>query len=231
MKKQNKQELMTHLEQYGYPLMQPALTAPPEKVLKELLNQNDLRLLEGFPVVLANVLRETTDFSWENAKWRPAKEFSKPAEHRLTVMLVLTYLLLRLFGFEKEYGPRVLKMVLRCKQGSDLLPQLTGAFLKSQPVKMGAMDLSTERLKNNFRQYVVHAAQSEGAHKKQRTLELELLLSELFTPRQKELLKKRQQNKLMTKTEREYFYRVVKKRLKALANDELHQMARNLLMR
>lgn len=37
------------------------------------------------------------------------------------------------------------------------------------------------------------------------------------------------QDKSLTKTEREYFYRVVKKRLKALADERVHQMARQLV--
>lgn len=36
---------------------------------------------------------------------------------------------------------------------------------------------------------------------------------------------------LFTKTEREYFYRVVRKRLKALANEELHQFVRSLVLK
>jgi len=60
-------------------------------------------------------------------------------------------------------------------------------------------------------------------------MQLELLLSEIFTSRQKILLRKKAEGKPLSKTEREYFSRVVKKRLKALANDELHRFALNLL--
>ena len=76
---------------------------------------------------------------------------------------------------------------------------------------------------------MVYAPESKELEKKEHDFQLELLLSQFFTSRQKELLKKRAQNKPMTKTEKEYFYRVVKKRLKALANEELHQMARSLV--
>jgi len=75
----------------------------------------------------------------------------------------------------------------------------------------------------------VLAPQDKEVQKKKHALELELLLSEVFTARQKELLRKRLEGKTFTKTEREYFYRVVKKRLRALANDEVHQMAHVLL--
>lgn len=37
--------------------------------------------------------------------------------------------------------------------------------------------------------------------------------------------------KVLTKTEKEYFSRVVKKRLKALADERVHQMAKELVYR
>ena len=59
-------------------------------------------------------------------------------------------------------------------------------------------------------------------------MKLELLLSELFTRRQKELLRKRAEGAAMTNTEKTYFYRTVNKRLKALADEEVHALARRL---
>ena len=227
-KTSDKNQLMEQLAQHGYTLLQPRPAIPGEKLLVSVLEQEDVRLLEGFPVVLANLLREKQTLEWEK-KWKPSDNLTSKTEHRLAVMLAMSHLLFKLFGLEKRYSPRVLKVLFRFKDGMKLLEALTEPFLKSQPVKMDGLMLSTERLKNNFRNYVVHQEESEVVKKKRQALELDLLLSELFTARQKELLNKRMQDKPLTKTEREYFYRVVKKRLKALANVELHQMARNLV--
>ena len=60
-------------------------------------------------------------------------------------------------------------------------------------------------------------------------MELELLLSQFFTSKQKDLLKKRVRHEELTKTEREYFSRVVNKRLKALANEHLYQFAHSIV--
>ncbi len=229
MKAMDKNQLMDQLAQHGYALMRPKSTESVEKLLRNLLQQDDVRLLEGFPVVFANLLREKDALDWEKKKWRPAEEFSKKAEHRLAVMLAFSVTLFKLFGLDKEYSVRTLNLLFRCEKGNDVLGRVTEAFLKSEPVKMDELELSVERLKNNFRNYVVHNEGNEEGRKKRKALEFDLLLSQLFTPRQKELLRKRLEDKPMTKTEREYFYRVVKKRLKALANDELHQMARGLL--
>ncbi len=227
----DKNQLMDNLAHYGYALMRPNVTKEPEEVLKDLLQQNDVRFLEGFPVVFANALKEKKELSWESLKWHPGKELSKKAEHRLAVLLVLTNGLFKLFGLNKQYGERALKLALACEGESELPAQLQKRFLNSEPVKVDDLELSTERLKNNFRNYVVQAPESEELKKKQHALELELLLSQVFTPRQKELLRKRVEGKTFTKTEREYFYRVVKKRLRTLASEELHQMARDLLLK
>ena len=79
---------------------------------------------------------------------------------------------------------------------------MEGPFAKSEPVKVvDDVELSTERVKNNFRNYVVHAPGSVEAQEKKHALELGLLLAELFTPRQKEVLRKRIEGKTLTKTE------------------------------
>ena len=232
MKTPDKEELMDALAEHGYALMRPKSVRSGEDLLKDLLRQDDARLLEGFPVVLADLLRENEALRWEGKKWKPEDEFSQKTEHRLAVLLALSYFLFKLFGLGKEYGSRTYRLLLRCQgRADDLLKQKLGPFEKSESVKMDGVELSTERLKNNFRNYVVLAKESEEPAKKRRALEFELLLSELFTARQKELMNKVSQDKPLTKTEKEYFYRVVKKRLRALADDRVHQMARELVYR
>lgn len=226
----DKEKLMDELAEYGYVLVRPKSVRSGEDLLKNLLKQNDARLLEGFPVVFANLLQENEALRWEDKKWKPGDEFSKKEEQRLSVLLVLSYFLFQLFGLEKEYGPRTHKLLRRCRgRAEGLLKQMGEPFQKSEPVKMDEVELSTERLKNNFRNYVVLAKKSEEGRENRRALEFELLLSELFTTRQKELMNKVGQNKPLTKTEREYFYRVVKKRLRALADERVHELARDLV--
>jgi len=58
---------------------------------------------------------------------------------------------------------------------------------------------------------------------------LAFALSQMFSPKQKELFKKRLEELPLTKTEQEYYSRSVKKKVVALANAELHGLARKLL--
>lgn len=229
MKKKEKDKLMDQLTDYGYPLMRPQVTAKPEEVLKALLRQKDARLLEGFPVVFLNMLREHEKLAWENEAWKPSRELPDSHQYRLTYLLSLTYLVFELFGLDRKFKERTMKLLGKFKKGTETLARLDEPFRKSQDVRVDQLRLSVERLKNSFQNYAVRTPENEEVQKKKHALTLELLLSELFTPRQKELLKKRLEGKPLTKTEKEYFYRVVKKRLKALANDELHRMARELV--
>lgn len=54
-------------------------------------------------------------------------------------------------------------------------------------------------------------------------------LDQIFSSKQKELFKKKLNGKELTKTEKEYFSRTVKKKVLAMANQDLHTMSKKLL--
>ena len=58
--------------------------------------------------------------------------------------------------------------------------------------------------------------------------EIHAHLKILFSPKQKELVLKRLRAGKFTKTEREYYSRVVKKKLSAMASKEIHKIATTL---
>lgn len=229
MKNADKTELLEQLARYGYALAAPRSPADPEKVLTELLRQDDTRLLEGFPVVLANALSEKQSLVWESKSWSPEKAFSKKMKERWTDLMGLSLLLFRLFGLSKTLEGRALRVLRKCSDGEATLSAMEKDFSGSGEVFVGTLRVSAERLKNSFRNYVLLQAGDKGLQEQKDALELELLFSELFTLRQKELLARRLAGKPFTKTEQEYYSRVVKKRLKALANERVHQLARKLV--
>ena len=143
--------------------------------------------------------------------------------------MALSLLLFRLFGLSKAYEDRVLGLLRKCSTGEQTLAALEEPFSGSGQVCAGDAKLSAERLKSSFRNYVLLRTGAEESQEQKAALQLELLFSELFTSRQKELLAKRLAGQPFTKTEQEYYYRVVKKRLKALADERVYQMARKLV--
>lgn len=224
----DKNQLLESLAQYGYSLMKPGPRMTAEAVLEGLAKQDDVRLAEGFPVVFANALRQKKTLDWESSDWNPRSAFSREDFERLSGLVALSQLLFELYAFDKKLRDRVSRLLSKV-QGELLVKKFEAPFLNSGSVTVAGLKFSTERLKNNFARYGLSEPGLNQVLEKRHELELELVLSELFTARQKELLRKRLARKPFTKTEREYFYRVVKKRLKALANDELHQLAKQLV--
>ena len=70
---------------------------------------------------------------------------------------------------------------------------------------------------------------AQGKARQHEVYSLAFALSQMFSPKQKELFKKRLEGLPLTKTEQEYYSRSVKKKVVALANAELHGLARKLL--
>jgi hypothetical protein len=54
----DKSELIEGLARFGYPLFKQSVAGGAEKLLERLLGENDGRLLEGFPVVFLDALRD-----------------------------------------------------------------------------------------------------------------------------------------------------------------------------
>ena len=224
MTKLTRHELLEGLAQFGYELNQPMHNYKGEDVLLNLLKENDSRLLEGFPVAYESILNKQKHLEWENPKWNFAKTLSGEEHTKLLNLLLLTYLLFKLYGEDKSKLMSTENVLSKLSsRWKDSLKSVEERFSHSDSVKLSdKVELSTERLKNQYRNYVVHATHKETDALKL-SMELEFLLSQFFSPKQKEVLKKRLTGEELSKTEKEYFYRVVNKRLKALANTNLHQ--------
>jgi phosphopantetheine adenylyltransferase len=227
----NRQDMIRKLSAVGFNLSEVTPVINERMLLVQLLKQDDMRLIEGYPIVLRSVLQdiEKNDYShWVTAFCKMIPNSRRPEHVR---MLIISYLLFKLFGEPKEILRRV----------EDLLKHLSGdlkehmrviekSFNESGEINLTSkQQISIERIKTQYRNYVVLQARPGLNAGEQKQLELELKMSEFFTPKQKELITKRKSGQPLSKTEREYFYRVVSKRLKALGDRDLHLYARSLL--
>ncbi|MBI3298437.1 MAG: hypothetical protein HYZ75_09760 [Elusimicrobia bacterium] len=217
--------LLSSLAQYGYSLLNPERMSDPNELLARLAKSRDSRLLEGFPVVLANALekhREKVDMS-------AAEGLLDASELRR--FRKLTALSTYLFG---SFGLDALKAAAR-EAGADhpdLLAELRSSVENDRSLELGPGTLNLARVKKTFLNYYVHGRELETAENKARLREdfrREYNLSLFFAPRQRDLLGKKLRGEAMTKTEREYFSRVVKKKLLALADPDLHRLAQKAL--
>jgi hypothetical protein len=104
------------------------------------------------------------------------------------------------------------------------------ALKKEGDFKLSRYTMSAQRTKTNFNNYFVdNAARLSDLLLAREELGLEYALSQVFSPKQKELFLRKLKGEKLTKTEKEYFSRTVKKKVLALSNPELHRLARRLL--
>ena len=110
-----------------------------------------------------------------------------------------------------------------------LLKEYSAKLNEAADFKVGEKTMSPDRLKNVFNNY--YKKVSSGLSNLLSTKEqfgLEFAMSQLFSPKQKELFLKKLHSEKLNKTEREYYSRVVRKKVQALANPELHNLAQKL---
>ncbi len=220
--KKGHENLLNALEEYGYPLFSPETNMDPNLVLSKLVESKDPRFLEGFPVVLAHILSKPErlfDLS------RAEDNLKNKANGKLLRALYrLSCELFKLYGLEFSKF-KFKDMAYDTKLAANLL--------KGEPLQLENITMDAKRLKQTFLRYVVQGKEQLGGQGKDAELKEEFrkeyLLSLLLTPRQKELVNKKLKLQPFTKTEREYFSRVVKKKLRALADPDLHRLAQKTL--
>lgn len=228
MVKTGKEELLAALARFGYPLLEPEAMDDPNQLLASLVESKDVRLLEGFPIVLANCLfnRDTELDLIKVEKMLPNKQ-----THRFFWQLInLSVDLFNLYGVPLVHKKALEKVRAHWEKATYPKHSLADGTL----LKLSGQKFDPNRLKRAFLNYVVGSqlGEEKTREEKQRIQEefrQEFALSLLFSPKQKELLYKRLHGQPMTKTEREYFSRVVRKKLQALADPDLHRLAQKAL--
>jgi len=216
--------LFSAMSQYGYSLLQPDEMVDPNELLSALSQSDDVRVLEGFPVVLANALQKHRNAVDLQAAENLLKD--DPARERFRRLTALAFHLFRVFGFGE------LNVSNPLNQNPQFLQELRNSMENGQPLTLGKQTLDPKRVRRTFLDYFVRANESDSAESKAKLREefrREFNLSLFFAPKQRDLLEKKLRGEPLTKTEREYFSRVVKKKLLALADPDLHRLAQKAL--
>jgi len=223
-----REELIVALGDLGYPLITPRRKKITEnqimKILEELASSNDPRLIEGFPVVLANCAQKGLILNIQTFLSRHGKKSRK--RRNLEKLFLISSYLLSQEELEKPEGLDRIAESLKVKYGD--LPLAEVVILEK------GVSLSTERLRNALRRYTTDLVGSKYARRNEKTrqhrlFQLHLHLSTLFSPKQKELILKKLNGEPLTKTEQEYYSRVVKKKFEALANSGVRRIATTLM--
>ena len=199
-------------------------------ILDALASSNDPALVVRFPVVLSICARNGVSLN-SHALFSKYWE-SSPKKKNLEKLLLISGELFDLEGIEAPQNLKKIVRSLKAKYGS-----LQSAKLLSLS---SGMTISIKDIQNTLREYTLKiknavlestGGSSEGEPKGdtlKRSPELNACLDWLFSPKQKDLVFKKLSSQSFTKTEREYYSRVVRKKLKAIANPEVGHIANTL---
>jgi hypothetical protein len=219
-----REDLIFNLGRLGYALVRPETRKVKEyevlELLDELAESEDPRLVEGFPVVLANCAQKDLKLNFRTLLSSHKSDSRK--QQTLEKLLLLSSTLLAQQGLDKPKNLESLSKSLKAKYGD---------LLAGDVVDLGnKVSLSTERLRNTLKRYLADLSTSKSTHdsaknRQLRSFQLNYYLSTLFAPKQKELLLKKYHGEPLKKTEQEYFSRKVKKKLEAMTNKEVMKVA------
>lgn len=222
-----KEELISALGALGYRLFtkgnERVNSGKVLDVLDELSGSEDSRLIEAYPVVLANCAHRGIKLDIRGLLSRHGQ--GSHSRSNIEKLILASCDLLAEEGLDQPEGIEDILNTLRPKYGD---------LLKGEVVDLGThRSVSTERLRRTLRRYATDLERHESARKKDRrrqlrSFQMELHLSTLFPPKQKELILKKLKGDPLSKTEKEYYSRVVKKKLQGLANKELRKIALTL---
>ena len=218
-----KTELLNNVKDLGFPLFETKKSVNANKTLAEVTKSKDSRLWEGFPLLLANTL-ERGLFHYREA----LRNFKSSQERNdFRKLLLMSLALYKYLGLKFSYSDKLYSSNYFNKK---VLDKFLYSFKEKQDLKLTGKQLSLARVVNTFKNYFKHAELDFKDYVRMKDdFELEYSLSQLFSKKQKELFMKKLKGEKMTKTEKEYFSRSVKKKVVARANSDLHKLATKLI--
>lgn len=217
--------LLKRVSKLGYPLFESEEALDANVTLADVVRSKELRLWEGFPVLLANSAEKGL-FNYDEVKWHLKK---KPLDKLyLTSLMAMSLALYKVLDLKFSWAVKLYKSLP--KDNKKEFDVLYGKLKNDLDFKVGEQVMSAQRVKNTFSNYFREAqARLNNLVSMKEESALEYSLSQVFSPKQKELFFKKLRREKLSKTEREYFSRVVKKKVLALSNPELHRLAQGLL--
>lgn len=217
-------DLLKRVNALGFSLFDVEKDQNANLTLADMVKSRDLRLWEGFPVVLANSAEKGL-FNYDKVNWCLKKPFDK---RNLVSLMVMSLALYKFFNLKFSWADKFYYSLSAAKRREVMV--FLEKLKSDTEFDVGESKMSAQRLKTVFSNYFNQAQDklNELLSVKDE-LRLEYSLSQVFSPKQKELFLKKLKREKLTKTEKEYFSRVVKKKVLALANPELHRLAQKLL--
>lgn len=217
-------KFLKNLSKLGFPMFEPSEELDVNETLAEVIKSNDTRLWEGFPVLLANA-GESYQLDSAQIERRLSTNDQKERYRRLILLSAAVYDYYRLsFSWLSKLKKSF------SEDDKSRVKTWRNALAHHLAIDWMHEGFDPERVKGMFELYYEQKVEKDRRRKDRfDEFSLEYALSQIFSPKQKDLFKKKLEGDLLTKTEQEYYSRTVKKKVIALANSELHSLARKLL--
>lgn len=217
-------ELLERVGKLGFPLVETEEKFDVNQTLAEVVKSNNARLLEGFAVLLVNAARDD-NFSYAGVQNYLTEDKDKNLLKELFLLSLSLYKVLNFyFNLPKSLYEKL------SAEDLNKMKEFRSCLTHDANFNVAEYTFSPERLKDVFATYLKNEVEEvKRQTEKQEDFSLEYALSQVFSPKQKELFLKRVKGLELNKTEREYFSRTVKKKLFALVNPELSRFAKLLL--
>ena len=217
-------KLLENLDRLGFSLMEPKEDFNANKTLAEVVKSKDTRLWEAFPVLLANAAQE---YSFDNDQILK-NLIKREDQENFQNLLLLSLALYQYYHLSFVWSNQLKKQL--SDQDAVRLRKFRNNIAHGDLFYVGKKRFLPDRLFEIFNNYFEKDAEkTKQLKEKYEDLSLEYALSQLFSPKQKELFKKKLKGEPLNKTEREYYSRAVKKKVSALANPDLHRLAQKLM--
>lgn len=213
------------LSMLGFPMFEGDFLQTTNATLAEVVKSKDIRLWEGFPVMLANSIEK----QWFNYKEIQKHLGTMKVVSRLDSLIAMSLALYdvlnldstQIVKFRRQFGP---------EKTQEELKYFIQKLRNNEDFMLSGQKMSSERVKTAFSNYYNETeTRFANLSSEKKQYDLQYSLSQIFSSGQKELIMKKLRGEKLTKTEREYFSRVVKKKVLALANPELHALSQKLL--
>lgn len=217
-------DLLKRVNALGFPLFGAEESPDANLTLADMVKSRDLRLWEGFPVVLANSAGEGL-FNYDKVDHCLKKASDKTS---LALLMTMSLALYKFFNLKFTWANELSRSPSSNKRKE--FEGFLGQLKNDGNLYVAGRNMSAQRLKTVFNNYFGQSqARLNDLLSVKDELNLEYSLSQVFSPKQKELFLKKLKREKLTKTEKEYFSRAVKKKVLALANPELHRLSQKLL--
>ena len=219
-----KKELLKNLSKLGFSLLEPDEHVDVNSVLYQVLKSKEARFLAGFPALLTNTAKYP-DFDYKSVVRLCEDKKDRELLYCFTALSLSVY---KYFKLKFWWADKMLKSLTRADK------KLVNVFLtslkNSEDLKVMEYSFSAEHVKSTFQNYFSNdVVETRPLRSNYEELSFEFALSQVFSPKQKALFFKKLRSEKMTKTEQEYYSRKVKKKVVALSNLELHNLAKRLL--